>query len=208
MNLHRKARHFGWRMFTRYLVVRDSSRQHHKLFFRWRGAPFLQPEITGATNRTFSSVGICVIVIFRKISFFEPVWDLKRMPILPSRKWNSSHLNMDGWNPNFLLGWPIFRCELLVLGSVIRIDPLFPVKKTWVGQNRQAVGWQKISKLLRSQGDWPWKLRTCVWWRKGWERKVGEENCGQHFWDFHWIWFLGCLIWRAYQSYWCSLCSI
>ena len=31
---------------------------------------------------------------------------------------NSSHLKMDGWNLSFLLGWPIFRGELLVLGSV------------------------------------------------------------------------------------------
>ena len=23
---------------------------------------------------------------------------------------NSSHLEMDGWNTSFLLGWPIFRC--------------------------------------------------------------------------------------------------
>ena len=36
---------------------------------------------------------------------------------LPSLKltW---HLKMDGWNTSFLLGWPIFRGELLVLGSV------------------------------------------------------------------------------------------
>ena len=25
---------------------------------------------------------------------------------------------MDGWNTTFLLGWPIFRCELLVSGRV------------------------------------------------------------------------------------------
>ena len=31
---------------------------------------------------------------------------------------NSSHPKMDGWNTSFLLGWPIFRCELLVSGSV------------------------------------------------------------------------------------------
>ena len=31
---------------------------------------------------------------------------------------NSSHLEMDGWNTSFLLGWPIFRGELLVSGSV------------------------------------------------------------------------------------------
>ena len=31
---------------------------------------------------------------------------------------NSSHLKMDGWKTSFLLGWPIFRGELLVLGSV------------------------------------------------------------------------------------------
>ena len=28
------------------------------------------------------------------------------------------HLKMDGWNTSFLLGWPIFRGELLVSGSV------------------------------------------------------------------------------------------
>ncbi len=31
---------------------------------------------------------------------------------------NSSHLKMDGWNTTFLLGRPIFRCELLVSGKV------------------------------------------------------------------------------------------
>ena len=31
---------------------------------------------------------------------------------------NSSPLKMDGWNTSFLLGWPIFRGELLVLGRV------------------------------------------------------------------------------------------
>ena len=31
---------------------------------------------------------------------------------------NSSHLKMDGWNTSFLLGWPMFRCELLVSGGV------------------------------------------------------------------------------------------
>ena len=38
---------------------------------------------------------------------------------LPSLKltW---HLKMDGWNTTFFLGWPIFRGELLVLGSVAR----------------------------------------------------------------------------------------
>ena len=29
-------------------------------------------------------------------------------------KTNSSPLKMDGWNTTFLLGWPIFRGELLV----------------------------------------------------------------------------------------------
>ena len=32
---------------------------------------------------------------------------------------NSSPLKMDGWNTSFLLGNPIFRGELLVLGSVV-----------------------------------------------------------------------------------------
>ena len=31
---------------------------------------------------------------------------------------NSSPLKMDGWNTTFLLGRPIFRCELLVSGRV------------------------------------------------------------------------------------------
>ena len=31
---------------------------------------------------------------------------------------NNSHLKVDGWNTSFLLGWPIFRGELLVSGSV------------------------------------------------------------------------------------------
>ena len=31
---------------------------------------------------------------------------------------NSSPLKMDDWNTTFLLGWPVFRCELLVLGRV------------------------------------------------------------------------------------------
>ena len=29
---------------------------------------------------------------------------------------------MDGWNTRFLLGWPIFRCELLVSGRVTPIS--------------------------------------------------------------------------------------
>ena len=38
---------------------------------------------------------------------------------LPSLKLTFSPLEMDGWNISFLLGWPIFRCDLLVFGSVI-----------------------------------------------------------------------------------------
>ena len=39
---------------------------------------------------------------------------------LPSLKLTFSHLKMDGNGilSRFLLGWPIFRSELLVLGSV------------------------------------------------------------------------------------------
>ena len=37
------------------------------------------------------------------------------------RKFNSSHLKMDGWNTSFILGRPIFRCELLVSGRVSRM---------------------------------------------------------------------------------------
>ena len=49
----------------------------------------------------------------------EPRWteNLKKKNIPET---GSSHLKMDGWNTSFLLGWPIFRCELLVLGSVVQ----------------------------------------------------------------------------------------
>ena len=38
---------------------------------------------------------------------------------LPSLKLTFSHLKMDGLKTSFLLGWPICRCELLILGRVI-----------------------------------------------------------------------------------------
>ena len=38
--------------------------------------------------------------------------------LIPSLKLTFSHLKMDGWNTTFLLGWPIFRFEQLVSGSV------------------------------------------------------------------------------------------
>ena len=41
----------------------------------------------------------------------------------PSLKLTFWHLKMDGWNISFLLGWPIFRRELLVLGSVFVFAP-------------------------------------------------------------------------------------
>ena len=48
---------------------------------------------------------------FIKLFFFPP-------STLPET--NSLPLKMDGWNTGFLLGWPIFRCEvLLVSGSVM-----------------------------------------------------------------------------------------
>ena len=39
---------------------------------------------------------------------------------------NSSPLKIDGWKTTFLLGKPIFRGELLVLGSVTKFLPMFP----------------------------------------------------------------------------------
>ena len=39
-------------------------------------------------------------------------------------KTNSLHLKMDGWNTSVLLGWPIFRGELLILWSVYSLEPL------------------------------------------------------------------------------------
>ena len=38
---------------------------------------------------------------------------------------NSLHLKMDGWKTSFLLGRPIFRCELLVSGRVDKVDCAF-----------------------------------------------------------------------------------
>ena len=37
---------------------------------------------------------------------------------------NSSHLKMDGWSTSFFSRWPIFRCQLLVSGSVSFIATL------------------------------------------------------------------------------------
>jgi len=37
---------------------------------------------------------------------------------IPSLKLTFSHLKMDGWNTHFFLGWPIFRGEPFVSGSV------------------------------------------------------------------------------------------
>ena len=37
-------------------------------------------------------------------------------------------LKMDAWNTSFLLGWPIFRGELLVSGGVSEIEiPIFEI---------------------------------------------------------------------------------
>ena len=44
------------------------------------------------------------------------LWYETKLITLPET--NSSHLKMDGWNTTFLLGWPIFRGELLVSGRV------------------------------------------------------------------------------------------
>ena len=50
---------------------------------------------------------------------------------------------MDGWNTNFLLGWPIFRGELLVSGSVIKHDQFtkLPMEnRFFVGKNPNPFG--------------------------------------------------------------------
>ncbi len=47
-------------------------------------------------------------------------------------KTNSSHLKMDGWYTGFLLGWSIFRGELLVSGRVC-CHYLLMVQKSWPG---------------------------------------------------------------------------
>ena len=42
----------------------------------------------------------------------------KNLPAATLPETNKSPLKMDGWNTTLLLGWPIFRCKMLVLGSV------------------------------------------------------------------------------------------
>ena len=48
----------------------------------------------------------------------EILFHLARMIAITLPETNSSHLKMDGWNTSFLLGWPIFRGEMLVSGRV------------------------------------------------------------------------------------------
>ena len=56
---------------------------------------------------------------------------------VPSLKLTASlHMKMDGWNTSFLLGWPIFRGELLVSGRVNQVGTkihviFFPPKIAW-----------------------------------------------------------------------------
>ena len=53
---------------------------------------------------------------------------------------------MDGWNTSFLLGWPLFRGELLVSGSVYPCDGGCELKimefqlNFMVNPYRQAIG--------------------------------------------------------------------
>ena len=91
-----------------------------------------------------------------------------------------------------------------------------PVSRKWVVFFASWVR-KTRSRSLRSQGDWPWKLRTCVWWRcrkiEKQERfffgvrKVEEEKCGQNFPNLNeygfWTSFRG-LINRTDAHYICS----
>ena len=90
--------------------------------------------------------------------------------------------------------------------SVIHIGPLFPEKKT--GQSKSPGGW--VTKNLQTSKE-PRRLALKAANLRLVKERLGEEGRRGKLWPtflgFNWIWFLGCLIWRAYQSYWCSLCS-
>ena len=42
------------------------------------------------------------------------------IPGIPTTVYTLPETKMEGWKNNFLLGWPMFRGELLVSGSVLR----------------------------------------------------------------------------------------
>ena len=56
---------------------------------------------------------------------------------------NSSPLKMDGWNISFLLGWPLFRGELLVSGSVYNLIRLDDTTKLLAGHPKSP-SWKEI----------------------------------------------------------------
>ncbi len=82
---------------------------------------------------------------------------------------NKSHLKMDGWNTSFLLGRPMFRGELLVLGRVhlpaYSIELLIDKKAhpKWMPPNASLkdlrTGCQKISKDIQRTIDRPVNFR-------------------------------------------------
>ena len=73
----------------------------------------------GMPDPPTTDIGISLLFIFTLIL---------SMITLPET--NSSHLKMDGWNTSFLLGWPIFRGELLVSGSVHGVTRIYDIPMT------------------------------------------------------------------------------
>ena len=80
---------------------------------------------------------------------------------------NKSHLKMDGWNMNrFLLGWPVFWGDMLVLGSImLNISPFFfPDTLTypqsgWGSAAKVLFGWLEIH-FLGCEISWWFKQRV------------------------------------------------
>ena len=58
---------------------------------------------------------MAAVSIYRAVVLKLGVW-FQQVDTLPDT--DNSHLKMDGWKMNFLLGRPIFRGKLLVLGRV------------------------------------------------------------------------------------------
>ena len=86
------------------------------------------------TNQDFKKANITSQVIQAKWPFFSLSYKICMIfrQLLPSLKLRFSHLKMDGWKTSFLLGWPVIRGELLVLGSVIKLKMKFFIAKQWI----------------------------------------------------------------------------
>lgn len=95
----------------------------------------------------------------------------KKKWILPTEytpwNWQQKHMKMDSWNKtSFLLGWPIFRDELLVLGSVC----IFFVAgtsftfdlKNYVSKSDKQIPWKKIHGSFQVP-FYTWRMLASAW---------------------------------------------